>query len=246
MKRKGRLHYCISRIIIILSVVLSTGMLSGCGTAYPDLTVEEHDQIVEYASGLVLKYDRNNTHKLVLPEASEAETAAPEETKEPEAVADTAASAAPEQPETVDLTVPKSLNEIVAIGGIDLQYAGYEVVEEYPSIVTPGEIYFIVNATENNKLLVLKFDVTNNSGADYFLDLAERSIRYKIGWNGGAPRNALLTMLLNDMSTYEGELLAGEVVQLVVVCDLPDESASTVEPIELQVNDGTGIYSLGL
>ena len=40
-------------------------MVTGCGTAFPELTETQYNQTVEYAVGLLMKYSNNDKEKLV-------------------------------------------------------------------------------------------------------------------------------------------------------------------------------------
>ncbi len=230
-----------------VAFIVSLGLLTGCGVAYPEITEEEEAHVVEYATGLLLKYDKGHEHSLVDLEANKpeenqplAKAGEPQEVlsaEDTEVVADI-----PDQPEVVDLTVPQTLSEIMAIDGIDFQYAGYEVSDSYPTDI----MEFVVNASNQHKLLILKFNVTNNSGADFLLDMSQSGMRYKVGWNGEQTKNALVTWLLNDMASYKDEIPAGQTVELVVVAEVPEESADGINNIVLAVRGSEGINTTNL
>ena len=61
--------------------------VSGCGNAIPDMSEEQGAIVAEYAAGLLLKYDKNYTTRLVEEEAAaseEPEEEAEEKTEEKE------------------------------------------------------------------------------------------------------------------------------------------------------------------
>lgn len=227
-------------------VLVLTGMLSGCGITYPRLTTEEYDQTVEYAAGLLLKYDKNYKNNLIDPEALR--EMKPKETAQPaeEPVSSEAGEGEDHNPSEVtgqtagndDSVQPRPLTEIMAMDGITFQYAGYETAKDYPSEVTPGEVYSVMMASENYDLFILNFDVVNHSGSDYYLDMLQRDIRFRVGWNGNDMNNALTTMLLNELVTFRGNLADGESVRLVVVSEIPEGSADGIFSVELTVREG--------
>ena len=82
-------------------------------------------------------------------------------------------------------------------------------------------LFFVMNATEGNKLLVLKFQAENLSDGENSLDIAQSGTRFKIVVNG-TEKNALTTMLLNDLAYYQKTLNAGESQEVVLICEIPE------------------------
>jgi len=86
-----------------------------------------------------------------------------------------------------------------------------------------------MDATEGMQLLVLKFTASNGSSADQALDMMGYGARFRISVNGGSQENALSTMLLNDLHTYNDVIPAGSSVELVSIIEVPQ--STTVESI---------------
>lgn len=57
------------RVAGICAAIIASLSLSGCG-AYPNLTDEQYNQVVEYSAGLLLKYSNNGVKKLTYLEPS--------------------------------------------------------------------------------------------------------------------------------------------------------------------------------
>ena len=93
-----------------------------------------------------------------------------------------------------------------------------------------------MSATEGSKLLVLKFLVNNISGEEIELDMTKGQTRYKVNIDG-MEENTLTTMLLDDMAYYSGTLAAGESVELVLVCEVPDEKATEIGTLQLKMKN---------
>ena len=53
------------KLVVMLCIMTMTLSLSGCGNAIPDMSEEESAMITEYAAGLLLKYDKNYSSRLV-------------------------------------------------------------------------------------------------------------------------------------------------------------------------------------
>ncbi|MCM1126723.1 MAG: hypothetical protein NC429_09645 [Lachnospiraceae bacterium] len=214
--------------------------LTGCGNAIPEMTEQQQELVVEFAAGELLKFDQKHVTKLVPVEMIEEEESVPEEApaeapvSEEEKQEPAESEGIPADEATViDQTeeAPKSVDEFLGLEGVSITYTGHEIADSYPTEMS-DDVFFFMSATENNKLLVLKFQVENVSGVETVLDLAKGQTRYKIAVNG-VEQNALTTMLLNDMAYYQGTLAAGESIELVVVGEVSSEQAGQIESLAL-------------
>lgn len=231
--------------------------LTGCGSTIPEMTEEQQELVVEYAAGELLKYDKNHVAKLVALEAdqekkseeTEPVTAPPaSDVSESEKDNDEEKGGVPADEVTVidqtEEAPPASVEEFLGLDDVKISYAGYETADNYPE-ETSEEAFFFMNATANNKLIVLKFQVENLSAEEKELDLAQSQIRYKIIVDG-KEQNALITMLLNDMAYYQGTLAPQESVELVLVGEIPSEQVDQITSLELTMKsvDETATISL--
>ncbi len=237
---------------------LSGLCLAGCGNAIPEMTAQQQELVVEYAVSELLKYDQNHETKLVVldmdQEAAEADLEeAPSGQEEPQPpVKENGETGVREEGISQDEVtvidqaenVNVSMEEFLKLSDVEITYAGYETADAYPP-QSEDEIYFYMSATEGNKLLVLKFDVKNISAQDMELNMEESQTRYKIVADG-TEKNALTTLLLNDMAYYHGTLAAGESVELVVVGEIPQDQAAQISALELVMKnvDDTATISL--
>lgn len=225
--------------------------LTGCGSSIPEMTGEQQELVVEYATSTLLKYDKNHVVKLVTLEEEELEAE-----PEPLAVPEKEQTTNEEKPEDKggvkedDVTVIDQAEETVTIeqflgvSDVEISYTGYETTDSYPSD-SVDEVYFFMNATGNNQLLVLKFDLKNIAAGEQAIDLAASQVRYKITVNS-VTQNALTTMLLNDMAYYQGTLAAGESAEVVVVGEITPEQVTQIDTLELVMKsvDDTATISL--
>ena len=240
------------------TALIAVGLLTGCGeNVIPELTEEQQDLVVEYAASTLLKYDKNHERRLITIEEVEAEEQKQEamkaavqamklskENSEVEQEEKTDADA--EVEEVIDNAPPEApatLEEALQLEQISCAYTGYEIVDDYPE---QGEnLYFVMSATEGNKLVVLKFNVSNLSDAEATLDMNRTGVRFKIAVNG-EEKNALTTMLLNDLAYYQGTIAAGESTELVLVCEIPEENAQEIATLELIVKSVDNIATISL
>ncbi len=233
--------------IKILAIGAAGICLTGCGNAIPEMTPQQQELVVEFAAGELLKFDQKHTTKLVPiemiqeeEESSQEDASVLDEKEDPSTNAvkeneDGEEEGIPADEVTViDQTqeeVPESVDGFLELTGISITYTGYELTDSYPPEVA-DDIFFFMNATANNKLLVLKFQVENVSSESVELDFAHRQTRYKIVVNG-EEQNALTTMLLNDMAYFQGTLAAGESVELVLVGEVSNEQMDQITSLEL-------------
>lgn len=239
--------------------LLSVFFITGCGNKIPELTEAEQDLVVEYAANTLLKYDKYYEKKLIeltpekemLYDMSKAAKAEQEKEaqKEKEEKEDKESSLEPDQDVTIiDNTGEAesrnvSVNDFLALEAVEITYSGYETDKTYPNHAE--NLAFIMNATGGNELLAIKFLAKNVSETETNLDIAGSQTKFKIVING-EERNALTTMLLNDMAYYQGTLAPGEEVELVLVCEIPKELAGNISELGLVMKnvDNTATISL--
>ena len=240
--------------IIGLPLIMTGIWLTGCGNAIPEMTMEQQELVVEFAASELLKYDVNYQSKLTAHEPEQQhEEEQGEQPKEPLIEEETL----PEEiivntdvQNTESVGVPASdvtivdntgtveaqnisIADFLDLTGVEISYAGYETVDTYPE-GEAKEAYFFMSATEGNKLLVLQFSALNVSGEELSIDLAKSQTRYKIILNG-TEKNALTTMLLNDMAYYQGTLAANESIELVLLCEIQDDQTEFIDTLQLKM-----------
>lgn len=229
-----------------------TIFMTGCGSVMPDLTEEETEIISEYAAGVLLKYDRVSSGRLMsMSEYEEEENRKAEKEQARTEEKPSEEEQAPEESRTDDTEVidvsqdgeagtaaPSTIEEYYGIQDIAIQYTGYELAESYPADTEGEEVFFAMDATEGMQLLILKFTASNGGAADQTLDMLGHGARFRISINGGSGENALSTMLLNDLQTYDDVIPAGSSVELVSIVEVPQSIA--VETIDLTMRGAAG------
>lgn len=223
----------------LLCGIMAAALLTGCGSTMPDLTQEETDLISEYAVGVLLKYDKYHSGRLVDTTDYEtvedvAQTEEQEEAEQPEpeqeevSVDDTEVVDVSQDEETI--ATPATIEEYYGLQDFTIQYTGYELAQNYPPDADENNVFFSMDATEGMQLLVLKFTAFNTSSSDQTLNMLERGARFRVSVNGESSKGALATMLLNDMQTYNEVVSAGSMVELVSIVEVPQSvSVNTIE-----------------
>lgn len=268
MQRKGMEIMIKKRVLCGSLLVTASILFAGRSNAIPEMDDETKALVVEYTAGIVEKYDQNRVVKLK--EVSEIESAEKEESTE--AINDAEQEVAePSGTDAVDLpsasetesgdtnentgnvsvegeavnAVPASLEEFLQTEGISFRYEGYETASCYPNEQSDEELYFVMNATEGNRLLILHFTVNNDSQEDKQVDLMHSGTRFKIEVNGEI-KNALTTMLLNDLCNYQNMLAAGESDSLVLVCEVSEEQADSIQSLSLTMRNADNTSAISL
>lgn len=245
MKKKG-----MGSAVVLLAAIFATG----CGNTIPEMSEQQQELVVEYAAGVLLKYDENHETKLVELTLEQEDIAAEPVSKEDfqdSNVQEEAESAeAADQEEASDVTVIDNTQELenvsidsfLKLDSVKITYTGYETDDFYPR---QEELSFVMNASPGNKLLILKFAAENTSGTDAALDIAQSNTRFKVVVNG-EEKNALQTYLLNDMAYYQGTIAPGESVELVLAREIPDEQTEMISSLELILKNVDDIATISL
>lgn len=239
------------KISVLLCSLGFTCILAGCG-AQVELTEEENEIITEYAVNLLLKYDKNYNDRLVdlalYEEEQDDELEEGELAEENPASEDKPEEAAANDTQVVDATQEaqaSSIEEFYGIEGFSFQYIGYDMTAQYPGMgENPEDAFFAMEATPGTQLLVLKFQAINQSGAEAELDMMRYGTKLRVSVNGEASKNALSTMLLNDLQTYRGIVGAYELAELVAVIEVP--TGTSVDSISLMLKNDTDSVTLVL
>ena len=185
----------------------ATVLLTGCGAL--DLTDRESDLISEYAATILLKHSRTYQPKLqeevieTTPDNYFTSTVATNPSQSGQS-GQTAATS------TTSTEAPaKTLSEALGVAqdGFQVEYVGYEITNTYPST---EDAYFAMRATQNKRLLVMKFQITNHSGGEKECDILSKERTYRCRINDTERFGAQLTMLLDDMASFKEVFAAGE------------------------------------
>lgn len=247
------------RIICCLLLGMTLITLVGCGNKIPEMDETTRKMVVEYATDIVRERDVNHSSRLMdvetLQKALEEEAMleavfskdySTEVTNEKEDAQESDIHESTET-DTEDSNEPAmqaiSLADALRLEETDVTYQGYEVTKSYPEATE--DIYFTMDATNGNELVVLKFSVTNTAQSDREYDILSQGVYFKIVVDGES-HNALTTMLLNDLANYRGAIAAGTTEELVLVCEVPEEKAANIGNVTLQMKTTNGLTLIAL
>lgn len=206
---------------LVCLMMLFLWIMTGCGTGIPDMTEVEREAISEYAVELLLKYDTNDTSRLVDPSVLEKE---PEPTKKPVPVATEPPRGMDETEDTpiIDLVGDPDLKEndirdvlgladTVAVEFVESRFAtSYEDMQN-------AEL--VIEAMPGKELFLCEFVLVNDGAGKQSVDLLRKNIQYSLVADG-ATANCMITMLSNDLTTYMGILEPDESRKVLVLTEL--------------------------
>lgn len=231
MKRQNK--FLVSTACAV-SLLAGAVLFSGCGAmAMPALTEEQEDQIVKYAADAVMRHVDTYNNRLADLSLYEEKEEKPQETKEPanamDPTADTPVIDKSEEPASYNLA------QVLLPEGFSMEYTGYEVTDSYPQT---EEMAFVIDASPNKKLLVLSFTVTNNGAESVDVDINGKKPYCVLRVNDTDKYFIQTTLLNDDITTYRGIMEAGAAVQLVMIAEIPEEKADSIEALKLSVTAG--------
>lgn len=242
---------------VLLLTVLVISLLTGC-TNVIELSDKDNRAIAEYAAELLLRYDSNYYSKY---EAKYNDSSEDDITSDSEEVIDQVTDEATEEntenistedsteiipadnieeggEENLPPEVSGNDTDIAKIVGIEngsIVFDKYLIVSKYPAIDEDGTFIYL-EAPEGKKLLVLKFDVINNLSEPLNVNLLELDIGYKLVLNDTKAAKPMLTILMNDLSTYEGTIAPHNKNDAVLIFQISDGLVDSINSLILKIN----------
>ena len=239
-----------AKLNMLLCIALLCGSLNGCANQIPEMSDDEQAAVCEYAAGLLLKYDKYYSDNIlseedILNETATLEAAAElkqqiEAEKEAREAAEISANQAADNSDgtgsgSIAETKYQDIDEFLGLDGLDIEYAGYEVYDRYPDSVSVNDWQGVCNAGQGNKLVVFQFDLINNSGEDYYLDMASMDVRFTFKINEIISKAALTTLLSDDLLMYRGVIPYENSVRAVIVIEMSENDALSISSVLMKM-----------
>jgi len=213
---------------LIFTMILLLLFITGCQKI--NIPEGKESQIIEYAVNSVKKHDKNYIIKL--PEI-ETETTIEETTWYSGDNNNPTNTQGETTTSNTTVNNNYTVNEVMSMPGFDINYKDYVVSNNYPE--DAGDLGFNMIATKGFDLLVLKFNVTNNTGADNIFNTLDLKYSYKAIVNNSTKLNAQATALLDSLNTYNSVIKKGETKEMVLVFQIKEDISSTIARIDLSV-----------
>lgn len=249
---------------LLISIVISAGMLCGCAYGIPQMSDEEEALVTEYATSLLVKHSTLTDRTLL--DAKEMEVEIANETAEQERLKKTrelqetylntsrdsavdtetmthdnsSASSTEKEPEPAS----RSFSEFLQEDGFSIDYTSYMLCDSYPEN-SEDEFYMAMDASAGKQLCVLTFTANNNTDVEKELNILQKKCRFSVKIDGGDAIHAQATLLTDDLSSYAGTISAGATEQLVLVFEIPDD-ITRISSMQLVMADSQGDNTITL
>lgn len=222
-------------------LVAVTMFFTGCGDPMVPLTEDEETIVVNYSAGTVAKHNSFQQEGMttIYPEEEEEqeENEEPDEVQEPveeEQEGDDKESQEtekqPEKETPAEEAGQLTLTEALAVPDVEFSYRDYSTVDSYKE----GE-YFSMDASEGNVLMMLNVNMTNTGNKAMECNLLAKQIVFTLTLNEGAGIQNQTTMLTNDLSTYAGTLDPGQTEAVILMFDVPQQTAENITSMQLSM-----------
>ncbi|MBR0091156.1 MAG: hypothetical protein IJP92_05615 [Lachnospiraceae bacterium] len=114
-------------------------------------------------------------------------------------------------------------------GGLPVEYNGYSIRNAYPDTSAQGAVI----AMPGDRLLTVDFRIRNNTEQNVTINTAHFGPQYKLVINGDVQGFTLVTMIENDLSSLYTTLAPGEAMNAVLLMELPEDLAKSVDRLAL-------------
>ncbi|MFV0465607.1 MAG: hypothetical protein ACK5ML_05980 [Lachnospiraceae bacterium] len=227
-----------SRTIFFITLSLTVLLLTGCGTEMYVLSPEKEQAVISYAAYATVKQFKYAEPVTETGTSSEQEVQDPDTNTELDVTTeqidvteldDTELTSDTELP--ADTQAPVSLTDALGLKdrNIDVSFGGAERMKSYSD-----QNYFSMDADSGTQFLVLHITITNSSEQVEKIDLLSQNPVFRVVTEDGSSRTAMKTILVNDLSTYQGELQPGISEETVLLFQIPDTIEQT-DRLALQV-----------
>ncbi len=246
--KKNKLIGCLTIIMVFMS-------FTGCGNQANPVVDQNLNSISEYAAVMLLKYDANSRSRLVdmatIEEYERKQNAWKEanktQDKNQQKDEDTGMRPVVDTP-TVDIgseTPDNTCNSIEDFfdlpDNVTITGGEYILCDSYPQ---NQDEYFTIEAEQGKKLLVLSFQIDNQNGQEQQVDLFHKQTSYVVTINKEHTFNAMTTMLMNDMITYENTLPSMGSENIVLVVEIDSQLQGNIESISVRFANGSKKYTI--
>lgn len=230
------------KLQMTMATIMLAMLMGGCAEEAYTLTEQEEDLIVNYSAHVVTKYNTYQKEGLayVWPEDTEAiedeqpETVTPD-TQQTEQITVEGGTQA-EVPddvvnneETTYAPNKATFTELFGGSGIELDYVGVRLASTYV------EGSYLLYPDDGKQFLVMGIDITNAGQADTRVDYLSDESDFQLILNGEVKTPSEITLLMQDFSTFEAILKAGETRETILLFQIPT-SVTTVERVDLVVS----------
>lgn len=241
------------RILFFSLAVLFCFLLTGC-SLMTNLTSDEEDQIALYTAKVISKYNTKQKQGVTyISDETRQKLAKQQDSSDTDSAdaSDDASSDSSSGSGSADSTDTSSgstatdegsslptisLTDAVAIDGLTLSVTGTSVSDDYNA-----DNIYVLTPTSGKKYFVVTVSAVNTTGSDLTVDLRSKGLSYACAI-GDSSVSSEGTILLNDLSSYQGTIPAGGTQELILLFQFPPASLSDTSGYYLKVKSQDTVY----
>lgn len=217
----------VKKLVTVAVVLIVTCGLTGCSASVKALTEDENREISRYMADKLLQYDSDYvSSNLVYTDPTQVTKPPAEAVPTEAAVTDppevsNIPSAPHETPKANDVE-PQILdwNEFFNNEEWSVTYSSFDTYHTYPK---NSDVY-VIDASKGNELLVLDFDVKNNTDRNIEVNLTKENLEYSL-YIGDKKYSPMVAVLENGGLMYlDVKLKPGETGNAELLFEIPDGS----------------------
>lgn len=227
---------------VLLATVVST---TGCGIQLTKLSDDDESRFVAYCTQVVSKHNMNNDTGLVkIPKQTASEEEKSEESSSEEKTEETSASLSSSADNTSESSTEQksqetqTFSEAIGIGGMRFLYRDSKTASGYRQ----GDVYDLT-ADQGNELLVVRLKAENTTDKSIDIDMPSQNIKF-IATYGDQSVDSDMTLLMNDLTTYQGTFKAGKRRNMLLLFQFPKGTVKDTDKIQFSVKKGDETVSI--
>lgn len=226
-------------ILVTTAVLGLSVVLSGCAYQVTELEEDEQEEVAAYCAKVVAKHNENNGKGLVKLAVSEDDEESEDDTSS-EASEDTSSSSesATSEDDSATENETVSLSRAIGIKGIRFSFRDAKTSGSYES----NDVYDL-SPDAGNELLVIRVRAKNTGKKDIKLDMTTKDLKFTASY-GDQSANADMTLLMNDLTTFQGTIKAGKSRDLVVLFQFPKGTVKDTSKLSYTVTDKKTVYQI--
>ncbi len=220
-------------IILTTTILGISVMLSGCAFQVTELKEDEQDQVAAYCAQIVSKYDEGPDKGLAaLPKATQETDSSGEITTSDGSTDQTSDTQTTETTSDAKTVETKTFTEAIGIDGASVLFRDAKTAGGYSS----SDVYDLT-PDKGNELLVVRLKLKNNTSKSIKMDMTSKKLKFQAAY-GDDTVDADLTLLLNDITTYQGTLKAKQSRNMVMLFQFPKGTIKDTSKVVYTVTNG--------
>ena len=217
----------IKKIFLGGLLIACTGVLYGCGEQLYELQDNEQEIIVNYAAHIIAKYNTEQPEGyeyVYIPADDQTEDGTSDETAQdhPDAQTPDGTGAGSSSKQDASAT----LSEALGLENIQAVYTGAELTDQYDESVVPES---------GRQLLVLHVTLQNLTEKTQKCDILSILPTFRVKVNGEVEATSELTILPDNLATWEADLEAGASENAVIIFQINKDAVTQINQLEMEV-----------